>query len=61
MTGADTIAQACTRWGVSRSTLERLRRTEGFPFVRIGRHVVIPIEAAGDWFNQRIETGGGAA
>lgn len=54
MSGALTIARACERYGLSRSELYRLRR-QGFPQVRIGRKVLIPIAAAERWFEAHLE------
>lgn len=55
MSGALTVAQACARYSISRSTLHRLRRTAGFPQVRIGRKVLIPVAAAERWFDENLE------
>jgi excisionase family DNA binding protein len=48
-----TLDEACRVYGLSRSTIFRLRRDDGFPAVAIGRHVVIPVAAADAWFAAR--------
>lgn len=43
------------KWaGVSRKTAYDLANSEGFPAVRIGKRIVIPIAAAEQWLEEHI-------
>ena len=54
-TGALTVEQACERYGLSRSTLSRWRRKRGFPTVKVGRKVLVPVAQAERWFADHTE------
>lgn len=41
--------------GISRSGAYQLTHQAGFPVLRIGRRVVIPVERLNDWINSQID------
>lgn len=47
------IATACQVYGVSRTTLDYWRDELGFPTVKIGRKVLIPVALADAWLAER--------
>lgn len=51
------IDTACRVYGVSRDTLAVWRDEHGFPAVRVGRKVLIPVAQADAWLAERVTTG----
>lgn len=51
---AVSIDEAADMFGVSRSTIYRLR-ADGFPMVKVGRRTVVPVEQATEWFARWLE------
>lgn len=47
------IDTACQVYGVSRDTLEVWRRDHGFPTVKVGRKVLVPVALADAWLEAR--------
>lgn len=52
---AYTVTQAAEAVGVSRPTLYRWMSIDGFPAVRIGGTVRIPVDAFREWLNERAD------
>lgn len=50
---AYTVTQAAEAVGISRPTLYEWMRLDGFPVVRIGGTVRIPVDSFREWLNER--------
>lgn len=53
-----TAEEAMRASGIGRNSFYRLIHQPGFPVLRIGRKVLIPIDAFRAWLNQRSDTQG---
>lgn len=49
-----TISGLMTTMSIGRNTALRLIHSEGFPWIRIGKKYVIPVEAFKQWLNTHI-------
>lgn len=51
------VDEAGTLLGVSRSVAYTLSRSEGFPTIRVGRRVLIPLEQLKEWIARQAQEG----
>lgn len=50
-----TVEEAGKMLGVSRPTAYQLSRSEGFPAIRIGRRVLVPVQQLKEWIAQQTQ------
>lgn len=48
------LATACQVYGISRDTLQVWRNEHGFPTVKVGRKVLVPVAQADAWLAERV-------
>lgn len=44
--------------GIGRTLAYQLSRSEGFPVLKIGKRVLVPVEGLKDWVSKNVEEGG---
>lgn len=53
------ISESAVALGVSRPTIYRLIRADGFPTIRLGGRVLIPVKQLEDWLDAQASNKGG--
>lgn len=47
------LTECAVMMGIGRSKMHELARSEGFPVVRVGRRILVPVDALKEWLNAR--------
>lgn len=47
------LNECAVMMGIGRSKMHELARSEGFPVVRVGRRILVPVDALKEWLNTR--------
>lgn len=47
------LTECAAMMGIGRSKMHELARSEGFPAVRVGRRILVPVDALKTWLNAR--------
>lgn len=47
------LNECAVMMGIGRSKMHELARSEGFPVVRVGRRILVPVDALKVWLNAR--------
>ena len=47
------LTECAVMMGIGRSKMHELARSEGFPVVRVGRRILVPVDALKVWLNAR--------
>lgn len=55
------IESACAVYGMSRSLMDDMRATAGFPVLKIGRRTFIPVKQADAWLDALVDAQAGGA
>ncbi|WP_168118529.1 helix-turn-helix domain-containing protein [Paenibacillus sp. HB172176] len=50
-----TITDLCEIFPIGRNAIYRLVNEEGFPKIRVGRRIIIPVEMYEEWIKNRVE------
>lgn len=56
-----TVPEVAKRLGLGRNAAYALVRTKGFPAIRIGKHIRVPVAALERWLEEQVRTQGGGA
>lgn len=48
------LTECAAMMGIGRSKMHELARSEGFPALRIGRRILVPVDALKVWLNTHV-------
>ncbi|MGI6688238.1 MAG: helix-turn-helix domain-containing protein [Christensenellales bacterium] len=55
------ISELASTLGIGRNKAHELVRAPGFPAIRVGRRILIPVEGLRAWLVEQVEAGGSDA
>lgn len=48
------LTECAAMMGIGRSKMHELARADGFPTVKVGRRVLVPVDALKAWLNEQV-------